>query len=600
MIHINRVDLTTRGVVLPSDHVGMVMAQPHLCLTNEEPFVCLPDRKDRLMTALRKTLDISRNNPHGLAKTHFTILPEYSIPGLDAVDEFTDAISVEAWPAGTVVIGGVQGLTKAEFQNLADRERTHLDHVNNNPDRVGPTEWVNCSVTWVKGANGQVEKWLQPKIAPAWEELAIHHNAMFRGNSIFSFKGALENQTRFRFSSLLCFDWIASIANRSTWRWVLDDLNVEAGEGEISLSWFFVIQKNPQPSHLTFLNQVQGFFDATVLPNVNRERTCLLFANSAGRDTPVRSDTYGGASLIFTKNTRFQEESSRPTVSKGGTTFRNTGALGNQRDAYFREKGACIHSFVQTNPVLAGGANARHFAVDRAYVFPVDDTADPRVPSDVVPACVKWVNDELDSVKGIPTIYPNEDLTPQAATAHGEVVSSLRLLDSKETCRIITLSTPKSAYPERVSPDDADLWGRIQTEAILHVVHSVTLLRVAAGAAVAPGNRGHAAVTFDGETLDIVAVRGKSHQDCNDHGQNFTGGARRKVIFVSRDQENSRLGKRAGSFLEPKKAGIGREQKVTDPSSGRIYLDYQTILQLFQASATPVELLRALHAQLAA
>jgi len=183
---------------------------------------------------------------------------------------------------------------------------------------------------------------------------------------------------------------------------------------------------------------------------------------------------------------------------------------------------------------------------------------------------------------------------------HVEVLSSLRQLDSKETCKIITLSTPKSAYPERVGPDDADQWGQIQTEALLHVVHTVTLLRVAAGATVTNGNRGHATVTLQGETLDVVAVRGKSHQECCDHGQNFTGGARRKVLFVSRDQENSRLGKRAGSFLQPKKAGIGKEQNVTDPGSGRIYLDYQSILQLFLASDTPAALLGGLHAQLAA
>jgi hypothetical protein len=144
MVHVNRVDLTARGVVLPSDYIGMVMAQPHLRLTDEEPFVCLPERKNSLMTALRRTLEVSRNNHHGLAKTHFTIFPEYSIPGLDAVDELTDAISAGDWPVATITIGGVHGLTKADFQSLANRENTHFDRVNNNPDRVRPAEWINC------------------------------------------------------------------------------------------------------------------------------------------------------------------------------------------------------------------------------------------------------------------------------------------------------------------------------------------------------------------------------------------------------------------------------------------------------------------------
>jgi len=29
-----------------------------------------------------------------------------------------------------------------------------------------------------------------------------------------------------------------------------------------------------------------------------------------------------------------------------------------------------------------------------------------------VPACVKWINDELDTVEGIGAIYHHEDLTP--------------------------------------------------------------------------------------------------------------------------------------------------------------------------------------------
>ena len=601
MVHIIRVDLTTRGVVLPSDRVGMVMAQPHLCLTEGEPFVCLPNRKGSLMSALRRTLDVSRANHHGLPKTHFTIFPEYSIPGIDGADEINEAVSAETWPVGTIVIGGVDALTKAEFQALANRPNTHLDDVNNAPARVAQAEWVNCGVTWVKAANGVVEKWLQPKIAPAWEELNISHQAMFRGNSIFAFKGTLNNDARYRFSSLLCFDWIASIENRPLWRWVIDDLHAEAGEGELSLSWFFVIQKNPQPSHATFLGQVPSFFDAGIIPNVRRERTCLVFANSAGRDTPGRSDRYGGASLIFTRNTRFQEESSRPTVSKGGIRFRNSEMLGNQRDAYFREKGACIHSFVQANPDQAGGANARVFAVERPYVFPVDDTVDPRLPSDIVPGCVKWMNDELDITEGIGAAYPDRDLTPQANTEHAHVLTSLRQLDSKVTCNFITLSTPKSAYANGIRPDDADQWGPTQIESLNHVVHTITLMRVAAGAAaVAHSDRGHATVTLQGESLDLVAIRGKSHQECRDHASGFAGGARRKVLFVTRDRDNTQLGRRAGSFLQPQKAGIGQEQKVTDPDTGKIFIDYQSLLQLFQTSDTQAEMQGGLNAQLAA
>ncbi|XUJ36022.1 hypothetical protein ACQ5SK_12650 [Bradyrhizobium japonicum] len=145
---------------------------------------------------------------------------------------------------------------------------------------------------------------------------------------------------------------------------------MQAGEGELALSWMFVIQCNTWPSHPSFMGEVASFFDGTTVPNVRRDRTCLVFANSAGKPVPGRSAVYGGTSVVFSQQTLFQEMPSRPTVAKGGQRFRGNPLLNPFRDAYFREKGACIHSFVQINPdsVIAGAAH-RTFAVDRPFVF---------------------------------------------------------------------------------------------------------------------------------------------------------------------------------------------------------------------------------------
>ena len=86
MIHISRVDLTERGILLPHDRVGMVIAQPHLILTQQEPYRTPPASKPELLANLTATLAVSRAAPHHAEKTHFTIFPEYSIPGLDGVD----------------------------------------------------------------------------------------------------------------------------------------------------------------------------------------------------------------------------------------------------------------------------------------------------------------------------------------------------------------------------------------------------------------------------------------------------------------------------------------------------------------------------------
>ncbi len=605
MVHVTRVDLTNRGIELPSDRVGMVIAQPHVCLTQTEPFTCLPNKKNQKLADVRKTLEISMANPHGAPKTHFTILPEYSIPGLDGFAQIDESISAAQWQPGTIVIGGIDALSKTQFEELANRPLTYLDTEHNALTRIGENEWVNCSVTWVKAADGTVERWLQPKLVPAWEELNIHYQEMFRGNSIFAFKGRLSNGAKYRFSSLLCFDWIGNVGGKIPWRWALDDLEAEAaqGDGELSLSWFFVIQHNSQPSHPTFLTQIPNFFSTAILPRVRRERTCLVFANSAGKAVPGRSDTYGGTSLVFTRSTLFKEETSCPTVSKGGQRFRSSGILGNHRDTYFREKGACIHSFTQINPDQAGGADARTFAVERPYVFPIDSTIDPRTPSDIVPACVKWVNDELDGVEGLGTIYAGCALAPQAITAHQSAVSGFRQLDAKATCKIVTLSTSKAPHTEHTEsgkPNDADLWGQDQVEALNHVIHTVTLMRVAASATIASADRGHATFTVEGQTVDLVAVRGNSHQECSEHIKYFDGGQRRKVLFVSRDRDNTPLETRSGSFLQTQKVGIIEDQNITDPQSGKIHLAYHTLLQMFRDSSTQAALLGGINAQLGA
>ena len=266
-MRVERVDLTALGVVLPSDRVGMVFAQPFCCLTAVEPYRCTPETKDRQLSVLTDTLNVSRAAPHQVAKTHFTILPEYSIPGVEGIVLIQTGLAANEWPSGTVVIGGTDALSKSDFSTLADQPNTYLDKAGNNLTRVANNEWVNCNIIWVKAADGSLHRWLQPKLFPAWPEQNVKYEEMFQGASVFTFRGPLENGSQYRFTSLICFDWIATVSNQKAWRWSISDLNVQATEAaaEISLSWFFVIQHNSKPSHRTFMIEVPSFFDQSVL-----------------------------------------------------------------------------------------------------------------------------------------------------------------------------------------------------------------------------------------------------------------------------------------------------------------------------------------------
>jgi hypothetical protein len=124
-------------------------------------------------------------------------------------------------------------------------------------------------------------------------------------------------------------------------------------------------------------------------------------------------------------------------------------------------------------------------------------------------------------------------------------------------------------------------------------------MHLATDVTIASANRGHAAFTINDQTIDLVAVRGKSHRDCSEHLKDFTGSARRKVLLVSRDRDNNPLGKTDKSFLRSS-ASLAQDQKITDPDSGKIHIDYHTLLQLFRDCPTTAAMLGELNAKLAA
>lgn len=124
MIHVETVDLSTRGIAIPRGRVGMVVAQPKLSLTAAEPYQCRPVAKTDQLEFIARTLTIACAAPHGARKTHFTIFPEFSILGLEGVALIETKLRTEGWHSGTVVIGGVDGLTQADYIVLVNSPDT--------------------------------------------------------------------------------------------------------------------------------------------------------------------------------------------------------------------------------------------------------------------------------------------------------------------------------------------------------------------------------------------------------------------------------------------------------------------------------------------
>lgn len=599
MIHIETVDLSLRDVTLPSDCVGVVIAQPYLSLTGTEPYQCIPAAKARQLVVLADTLAVARAKPHGAPKTHFTVFPEYSIPGLDGIALVETTLRNVDWPNGTIVIAGADALSRTDFVTLAGAQGTHLNTSHNGLARIAQNEWINCGVTWVKAGDGTVERWLQPKLYPAWPEQNIYCQDMFRGNSVFTFKGPLEDGTLYRFCSLVCFDWIATVHNQKAWRWVLEDLRRQAtdAQAELSLSWLFIIQCNPKPSHDSFLTEVIGFFDQTTFPNVRRDRACLVFANSAGKAVPGRSDPdlYGSSSLVFSRQTLFAESTCHPTFCSGGLRFRSSTLLSDHRDLLFRERGACIHSFVQVNPnSLNSGAAGRTIALGNAFVFPLDGTTDPRAPGAAVPACVKWLNDELDELASLSARYPTAALAVQADTTHRHSLLALRGISPQSATHAVKLAAKDS------KADHADDWDRTEAEALEHLVHTLDIIGIGFPQPTVGAEPAHATVMMNNQIIDLLAIRGNTHEGCIEHSKGFVPRPRRQVLLISRDRDNTPWRRKFGSFLQPNSAQLGEEPNITDPNSGSLHLGYQKLLDIFRNSATAAAVQGAINGELAA
>ena len=596
MVHVETIDLSSRGVTLPNDRVGMVVAQPYLSLTLTEPFRCTPEAKSQQMRMLTDTLDVAIAAGHGASQTHFTVFPEYSIPGTDGIAQVEAVLRSPQWPKGTVVIGGTDALSKNDFASLVAGQDTYVDTAKNGLGFIGANEWINCGITWVKAQDGKLERWLQPKLHPAWPEMNISYQSMFRGHSVYVFKGLLTNGAPYRFAALVCFDWIATVDSKKTCKWILEDLQQQANAVQLPFSWLFIIQRNPKPSHSTFLKEVETFFDQTLFPNALRDRACLVFANNAGKATPGRTDTFGACSVVLSQQSGFTRPDCALTFSNGGPRFRDgSDLLSPYKDVFFRERGACIHSFIQINPgSLPAGPAGRALAVENAYVYPIGGLPDPRTPSAAVPASVKWLNDELDHLPTLATDYPTVTLATAADATHKQTIAALREMPANSVSHAVKLAAQES------TAKNADDWDRTETEAIEHLVHTLDIVALGSPPPSVAADPAHATVMMDSQTIDLLAIRGTSHQACIQHSRAFLPLPRRKSLLISRDKDNNPWSQRFGSFLEPETARLGQEQKFTDPASGSLHLGYRRLIEIFQTAATANAVQGALNAELAA
>ena len=273
MVQMRVVDLSELGVQLPERGVRMVIAQPYLAdgvLTPLEPYRVAVEAKERQLETVKTTMDVAR-----LENADFTVIPEYSVPGLDGVAVIEERLGSEVWPPRTILIAGIDGLNKDEYASVVEAHHTCVDDANGK-ESVEDDQWVNCCITWVKSSDGRLFRWVQPKLWPAWPEQSTHHQRMFKGKSMFLFRGRRTNEEVFTFGTMICFDWIAPTSPTPAQQF-LAEAHRAAGDSQIPITWVFVIQHNRKPSHFEFLNRVVEFFREQSYPNATRARVKIPY-----------------------------------------------------------------------------------------------------------------------------------------------------------------------------------------------------------------------------------------------------------------------------------------------------------------------------------
>lgn len=599
MIEVKFVDLSKLGVSPPTESVRMVLAQPYLpngVFTSNEPYRVTGAARDKLVRVVERTLDVACRRIGSTAKTDFTVFPEYSIPGLDGVEVVEDRLRATEWPNGTVVIGGLDGITKSEYGKILEADGTEHDQELNGVARVGDDQWVNCAITWVKDADGGLSRWVQPKICPAWPEASSENKSLFKGGSVFLFRGQRPNGEPYIFGTMICFDWIAQTTPRPYER-ILEETHKAAGGAQLPLTWMFVIQRNEKPSHYEFLNNVVGFFRAKEFPNATRINASVVFVNTAGLGEPGYCEEYGSTSLVFGPSASFMTLGPRPTLSHEGHRYRdqNEEILKSAQctDVYFRERGACIHAFDQINPSsLQGGAASRAYAVDNGEVHAADDQEYLLARGAGVPTVVKWANDVLDqTTRDLPD--HSSGLTKDLTDAHNAVVGALRSTTSMDMAAVVRLATP----PSRDNPEE---WGSEEAAGLRHVLKTLRIVGAGGKLRSVGTDMAHGVVSLGGVKVEVAAIQDESHESCVEHLRRGSRRQRGQILLVSRDRENGPWNPKRGRFLNTRSRSGERGPRFTDPVSPTYHVGYYELLGLLSEASDLDEIEREIEASVAA
>lgn len=584
------IEQVTIDISMPSDEVRVVAMQPFVRLKTIEPFQWESSKVNAQLKAINHTLNIAQND-FGGGSANFTLFPEYSIPGKAGVTVIDERVTSDDWSNEKVVIAGVHGLTKAEYGDICQQLAVNVSPVNG-PNSMPDEQWVNCCLVWVKDRNGVVHRWAQPKIRPAWPEMNVTCNDMFCGSTMYVFECRYTpNDYPCRFVTFVCFDWVSSVAGMTICEEVLAQLNAMWNGSPTPLHWVFVIQHNTRPNHPAFLNSTYRFLtDANTFPFVERRDAVVIHANTAVSARPSRSGSGAFSACVCSPSAQIDCTGCRPTVCMQPVSLRGSDILERCKDVIFREMGECIHLFgVRVPRFVTPDATDRTYPLIGAQVHSSNDLVDPRLCGGPVPAAVKWINDSLDCITPLSeTTLAGRPLKATAEAIEPTLIAGMRISDGRNAadrvnCAACSFSHGKESR-NTSHQRNADLWGLIETDALKHVIHSLTSLGLTYNLDVVDTSL-HGTLNCDAGYVEVVAIRGETHEDCRLHYDIAVPKVGiDPVLVIARDHDN----------LTPTPEEFSKFHEA-DSKRGLRFLDYYTLVTFCRNAKDKDTLRRSLN-----
>jgi hypothetical protein len=525
------------------------------------------------MGAILRTLEIGRTGFSGRS-ANFIVFPEYSVPGVRGAALINARISAADWPNESIVIAGLDGISKDQYGELCESMAAHVSRVDA-PDSVQGNRWINCCVIWVKDRRGVIQKWVQLKVHPAWLEMKVTCEDLFCGSSVFAFECQYyPSGVPCRFITLICFDWIAYVDGITVFDEVLSKLTELNRPRLTQLDWIFVLQHNDSPNHPAFLNSTYRFLtDTNSYPFVERDKAVIVHANTAASPYPTRNGPGGFSSCVFSPSAQFDCNLCRPSVSMQPSGLRGSEILGRCKDVVFREMGECVHAFTVRAPrFVTPDPRDRTFPLPMADVHATGDSTDPRLTGGPIPASVKWLNDSLDQIERVSTsALSGCPLAARAETIETDVIAKMRTSDGYTASDSVNWTTCCFSHGIESRKIDrrlnADFWTTDETSGLVHLLHSLTSLGLAYDLDFESALL-HVAVHDHEQVVQVVAVSGETHEDCRLHyDKHIPHQGSDPVLVIARDRHN----------LIPTREEYLRFYEV-DGVNTLAFLDYQTLI----------------------